>query len=88
MQMVWWIVFLLSASCLIVLVLRNKAAAVWLASMGVHVVAAAVLLYLVNWVGQSFDFRIPVNGPSLVTIGVLGIPGLLFLAAVKLTLVG
>lgn len=87
MQILWWGLFLLSASSLVLLVLRSRTAAAWLATMGIHVVAAAALLYLVNWLGQSIGFRIPVNGSTLAAIGALGIPGLMLLIALKATLI-
>lgn len=87
MHIVWWGIFLVSVSALVLLALRNRAAAAWLATMGIHVVAAAALLYAVNWIGQSFDFRIPINWPTLATIGTLGIPGLMLLVALKTVLV-
>lgn len=86
-QTVWWGIFLVSVSSLILLVLRNKAAAAWLMTMGLHVVAAAVLLYAVNGLGGRFDFHIPINTATMATIGVLGVPGLMLLVALKLTVI-
>jgi inhibitor of the pro-sigma K processing machinery len=87
MQTVWWGIFLVSVSSLILLVLRNRAAAAWLMTMAMHVVAAAVLLYAVNGLGGSVDFHIPINTATMAAIGVLGIPGLMMLVALKLTVV-
>lgn len=86
MEMVWWGIFLVSLSSLVLVMLRNRTAAAWVSTMGLHIVAAAVLLYGVNWFGASADFHIPINGTTLATIGVLGVPGLMLLAALKLTL--
>lgn len=86
-MLVWWGVFLLSLSALVLLVLRNRFAGSWLKTLGLHVVAAAVLLYAVNWVGQRYMFQVPINAYTLSAIGVLGIPGLALLVALKLILV-
>lgn len=87
MHTVWWGIFLISVSSLILLVLRNRTAAAWLVTMGIHVIAAAVLLYAVNGLGEAADFHIPINMSTMATIGVLGIPGLLMLVALKLTVI-
>lgn len=87
MKYVWWGVFLLSLSSLVLLVLRNRNAASWLKTLGLHVIAAAILLYAVNWVGQRYMFQVPINAYTLSAIGVLGIPGLALLVALKLTIV-
>lgn len=88
MDFLWWAVFLLSLSSLVVLVLRNHGAAAWLKTLGLHIIAAAILLYAVNWVGQRYMFQVPINVYTLSTIGVLGVPGLALLVALKLTLIG
>ena len=87
MLMLWWGIFLVSVSSLVLIMLRNRAAAAWVAAMGIHVAAAALLLYAVNWLGKSVDFHIPINGTTMGTIGVLGIPGLMLLAALRLVLI-
>lgn len=87
MQIIWWAIFLLSASTLVLVLLRNRAAAAWLGTMGIHVVVAAVILYAINWLGQSYDFRIPLNVPSIAAIGTLGIPGVMLLVALKVIFV-
>ncbi|RAU97868.1 pro-sigmaK processing inhibitor BofA family protein [Paenibacillus sp. YN15] len=87
MEYLWWAVFLLSLSSLVLLVLRNHGAAAWLKTLGLHVIAAAILLYAVNWVGGRYMFQVPINAYTLSTIGVLGIPGLALLVALKLTIV-
>lgn len=87
MHYVWWGVFILSLISLAVLMMRNKTAASWAATMGIHVVLAAVLLYAVNWFGDSYSFHIPINPGSMATIGILGVPGLMLLVAVKMSFV-
>jgi inhibitor of the pro-sigma K processing machinery len=86
-QIMWWGIFLVSVSMLVLLVLRSRSAAAWLATMGIHVVTAAALLYFINWLGQSLDFRIPINAPTIAAIGTLGVPGLALLVALKVTLI-
>lgn len=87
MHMIWWAVFIVSVSALVLLVLRSRVAAAWLMTMALHMVVAAVLLYLVNGFGATYDFRIPINASTVAAIGVLGIPGLAMLIAMKAVLV-
>lgn len=87
MQVIWWGVFIVSVSLLIMVMLKSKYATWWLAKLGMHLVTAALFLYALNWGGSYVQFHIPINVITLATIGVLGIPGVLLLAAVKLTLI-
>lgn len=84
-MIIWWTVFLVSTSLLLLLIFRNKYSILWLGTVGMHIVLAAVLLYAVNWAGAYMQFHLPIN---LVTIGataLLGIPGVAMLVALKLT---
>jgi len=83
----WWAMFIVSASFLVLLLLRRRHSARWLAYVGMNAVFAALLLYAVNWLGAGYDFQIPINAVTVASVGILGVPGLLMLAAVKLTLV-
>ncbi len=86
MHIVWWGIFIVSVSSLVLLVLRSRAAGAWLMTMALHMIVAAVLLYIVNGLGVTYDFRIPINAATIATIGVLGIPGLAMLVALKTVL--
>ena len=46
-------------------------------------VIGAILLIVVNFIGQTFGFFIPLNIFSALLVGFLGIPGLLLLVALK-----
>jgi inhibitor of the pro-sigma K processing machinery len=86
-HIVWWGIFLVSLVSLILLTLRNRTAAAWMVKLGIHVVVAAILLFGVNWLGESVNFNIPVNPGTMATVGLLGVPGLLLLVALKVTVV-
>ncbi|GIP40292.1 hypothetical protein J31TS4_35720 [Paenibacillus sp. J31TS4] len=87
MKVLGWAVFLLSCSLLMLVVLRNRRAGAWLTSAGLHLIGAAVLLYVGNWAGAYYGFRIPINAVTMTVLALLGIPGYGMLAAVKLFLV-
>ncbi|MDB5056086.1 MAG: pro-sigmaK processing inhibitor BofA [Bacilli bacterium] len=86
MGLFWWSLFIVSICLLILTLLRNKYSFQWLGVVGMNLVIAAVLLYLINWLGAFYDFHIAINVSTISTIGILGIPGLLLLIALKLTL--
>jgi len=46
-------------------------------------ILGAILLIVVNFIGRTFGFFIPLNIFSAALVGFLGIPGLLLLAALK-----
>jgi len=43
----------------------------------------ALMLFLLNAVGTSFDLKIPINAITTVVAGFLGIPGVAALAVIK-----
>ncbi|MBQ3415714.1 MAG: pro-sigmaK processing inhibitor BofA family protein [Clostridia bacterium] len=45
-----------------------------------------ILIYIINLVGANFDFHIGLNVFTSGIVGILGIPGAIFLVAVKLIL--
>ncbi|MGN0659406.1 MAG: pro-sigmaK processing inhibitor BofA family protein [Emergencia sp.] len=42
-------------------------------------VAGAVLLLVINFIGMNFGIMIPVNAVNALTVGILGIPGVVTL---------
>jgi inhibitor of the pro-sigma K processing machinery len=86
MRDVWLVLFAVSSLLLVVVLLRRKASRRWLGYALLHVVVAAFLLYFVNLVGGPYDFHIPLNIPTVATVLVLGVPGLLMLVGLKAVL--
>ncbi|WP_409343452.1 pro-sigmaK processing inhibitor BofA family protein [Paenibacillus sp. MBLB4367] len=87
MHSIWWMVFIVSLSLLVLLLLRSRLSMQWLVYAGLNVVIAGLLLYMVDWAGSSSQFHIPINVPTLAVVAILGVPGLVLLAAVKLVVV-
>ncbi|KNY29705.1 pro-sigmaK processing inhibitor BofA family protein [Pseudobacteroides cellulosolvens] len=46
-------------------------------------ILGAILLIVVNYIGRTFGFSIPLNIFSAALVGFLGIPGMLLLVALK-----
>jgi inhibitor of the pro-sigma K processing machinery len=87
MKIAIWGLFVVSAVLLLFVILRNKFAGRWLSYLGLNLVIAGFMLYFINLMASYTHFTLPINIPTLGTIGLLGIPGLLLLVALKLVLV-
>ena len=86
MRYVWLAVFVVSSASLLIALITSRQARKWLAGAALHVVAAAFLLYFINLFGAQADFHIPINVTTVATVIVLGVPGLILLAALKFVL--
>lgn len=82
----WLLLLVISAALLLIVVLRAKIDIRMFGFALLHLVGAAVLLFILNGTGWLGEFYIPINAYTVFTIGMLGIPGLLLLVGIKLTL--
>jgi inhibitor of the pro-sigma K processing machinery len=86
MVLFWWSLLLSSSGLLVYTMLRHKYSLQWMGIMGLNLVAAAIVLFLINWLGAPSEFHIAINEGTIVTIAILGIPGVVLLIALKLVL--
>jgi inhibitor of the pro-sigma K processing machinery len=86
MVLFWWSLFLASSGLLVFTMLRQKYSIQWLGVVGLNLVAAAIVLFLINWLGAPSEFHIAINEGTIITIAILGIPGVVLLIALKLLL--
>lgn len=86
MHMLWMGLLIVSSFLLLLTLIRQKWSWRWLGYAVMHVVVAAFLLYFVNLVGSHYDFKIPVNIPTVATTLILGVPGIMMLVGLKLVL--
>ncbi|MDR1701613.1 MAG: pro-sigmaK processing inhibitor BofA family protein [Sporomusaceae bacterium] len=49
-----------------------------------NAVIGGLMLYALNFIGQYFDFTVAINAITALTVGFLGIPGLILLVALKI----
>lgn len=68
------------------IVFRKKLGVGWLAVFGTHLVLAAVGIYIVNFSGLLTEVYIPINPATIGAVTVLGLPGVLMLLGLKITL--
>lgn len=80
------IVFVVSLALLVFILFKTKLSYRWLKYAAINLVVAAVLLYLINFSGLFADFYLPINWTTIAAVAVLGVPGLMLLVGLKLTL--
>lgn len=77
------------AVCLLLLFLLIKiikAPFKLLGKLILNMVVGLVTLFVFNFIGALFDFTLPVNALNALVAGILGIPGVILLALVKVFL--
>lgn len=75
-----------SGILLTLIVLRKKLGWAWLSLFGTHLILAALGIYIVNFSGLLTDIYIPLNPATIGAVTVLGLPGVLMLLGLKITL--
>ncbi|OKP75301.1 pro-sigmaK processing inhibitor BofA [Paenibacillus sp. P3E] len=86
MRMVAIAVLVLSGLLLLLIVFRKKLGWAWLSLFGTHLLLAALGIYVVNFSGLVTDIYIPLNPATIGAVTVLGLPGVLMLLGLKITL--
>ncbi|MCE3198134.1 pro-sigmaK processing inhibitor BofA family protein [Paenibacillus sonchi] len=79
-------VLVLSGLLLLLIVYKKKLGWAWLSLFGTHLLLAALGIYVVNFSGLLTDIYIPLNPATIGAVTVLGLPGVLMLMGLKLTL--
>ncbi|MBW4085203.1 pro-sigmaK processing inhibitor BofA family protein [Paenibacillus sp. S150] len=79
-------VLILSGLLLFFIVFRKKLGWAWLSLFGTHLLLAAIGIYIVNFSGILTDIYVPLNPATIGAVTVLGLPGVLMLLGLKITL--
>lgn len=79
-------VLVISGILLIMIVIRKKLGWAWLSLFGTHLLLAALGIYVVNFSGLITEVYIPLNPATIGAVTVLGLPGVLMLIGLKITL--
>ncbi|HEY4390756.1 MAG TPA: pro-sigmaK processing inhibitor BofA family protein [Paenibacillus sp.] len=80
-------VLIVSLLLLLYVVFSRKLGLAWMTRMGLHIVLAALGLYIVNFSGLLTEAYIPLNPITIGTTLVLGLPGVALLLGLKLTMI-
>ncbi|MBO7748717.1 pro-sigmaK processing inhibitor BofA family protein [Paenibacillus sp. MWE-103] len=86
MKSLWMITMVASAMLLLVVVVRNGMSFRWLRRFALHLVAAALVLYLLNYSGVVTGFEVPLNPATIGTVVLLGLPGIALVLGLQMTL--
>ncbi|MBU5674248.1 pro-sigmaK processing inhibitor BofA family protein [Paenibacillus brevis] len=87
MKIILIAVLAVSLLSLLFIVFSRRLGFAWLSRLGVHIVVAALGLYIVNYSGWIAEAYIPLNPVTLTTVLVLGLPGIGLLLGLKLILI-
>jgi inhibitor of the pro-sigma K processing machinery len=79
-------VLILSGLLLILIVFRKKLGWAWLSLFGTHLILAALGIYIVNFSGLLTEVYLPLNPATIGAVTILGLPGVLMLLGLKITL--
>ncbi|AWV31266.1 pro-sigmaK processing inhibitor BofA family protein [Paenibacillus sp. FSL H7-0716] len=86
LRMVAMGVLILSVILLGLVVFRKKLGFGWLSLFGVHLVLAALGIYVVNFSGLLTQVYIPLNPATIGAVTVLGLPGVVMLLGLRIIL--
>ncbi len=87
MTAIWLVMFIVSSVLLLLVILRSKLSWGWLRIFALHLILAAVCLYLLNYSGLISGLYVPLNPITIGTVVVLGVPGVGLLAGLQLFVV-
>ncbi|KGE19868.1 pro-sigmaK processing inhibitor BofA family protein [Paenibacillus wynnii] len=79
-------VLIISAALLIFIVMKKKLGWGWISLFGTHLVLAALALYVVNFSGLISGVYVPLNPVTIGTVTILGLPGVIMLLGLKISL--
>jgi inhibitor of the pro-sigma K processing machinery len=81
----WWIVAGICGVVFFMFISRSvKQPLVWLWQGLFYSAIGSLIIFLINFIGQSFHFTLPINILTAGVVGLLRIPGLAYIIAVKL----
>ncbi|RCX14394.1 inhibitor of the pro-sigma K processing machinery [Fontibacillus phaseoli] len=87
MKMVLIGILVVSLLLLLYIAVSRRLGFAWLTRFGLHVVLAALGIYVVNFSGLMTEVYIPLNPVTISTVLVLGLPGVGLLLGLKLTMI-
>ncbi|MBW4840830.1 MAG: pro-sigmaK processing inhibitor BofA family protein [Paenibacillaceae bacterium] len=76
-----------SLALLLYILFSRKIGWGWLSRFGLHIVLAALGIYVINFSGLMTEVYIPLNPVTLSAVVILGLPGVALLVGLKLTMI-
>jgi inhibitor of the pro-sigma K processing machinery len=87
MKIVLAIILAVSLLLLLYTVLKYRLTWRWLRVFSVQVIVAAAAIYAINYSGFFSGLHIPLNPTTMATAVLLGVPGVVLMVCLKLTLI-
>jgi inhibitor of the pro-sigma K processing machinery len=85
----WWLLLAAAGLVFFMVVSRSvKEPLKWIWLGFLYTVVGGIVLFVVNFFGQTMHLHLAINPVTAFITGALGIPGLLYLVAVKMILIG
>lgn len=81
-------VLVVSLLGLVIILFRKRIGLSFFTSFGIHLILAAVGIYIVNYSGWITGTYIPLNPATVGTVSILGLPGVGLLLGLKISLFG
>ncbi|WP_028560266.1 pro-sigmaK processing inhibitor BofA family protein [Paenibacillus pinihumi] len=83
MKSVWLTLLIGSLALLVLVFIKSKLSWLTVKRFFLHLVAAALLLYVLNFSGWISGFHIPLNPMTIAAVVILGVPGILLILALQ-----
>ncbi|RUT27988.1 pro-sigmaK processing inhibitor BofA [Paenibacillus zeisoli] len=87
MRLLFTAILVVALILIIYIWITRKLGFAWLTRLGMHIVVAALAIYIVNFSGVMPELYVPLNPITVSTVLLLGLPGVALLVGIKLTLV-
>ena len=79
------ILIFISCICLFLIIGKNFIVPIkWILKLIFNSILGGILIYIINIIGATWGFHIGLNFYTSILIGILGIPGAVFLILIKL----
>lgn len=85
MRLIFSAVILIALVLIVYILITRRLGFAWLTKLGLHIVLAALGIYMVNYAGVVPELHIPLNPITMSTVLLLGLPGVALLIGIKLT---
>ncbi len=87
MKTILTVILIVSLFMLLYIWITRKLGFAWLTRLGLHIVLAALGIYIVNFSGLLTEVYIPLNPITIGTVLILGLPGVVLLLGLKLSMI-
>ncbi|RAP73492.1 pro-sigmaK processing inhibitor BofA family protein [Paenibacillus montanisoli] len=86
MKTIWMVSLVVSSLLLVGVILRNRLSLQWVRRFALHLIAAALTLYMLNYSGLITGMEVPINPATIGTAVLLGVPGIALIVGLQMTL--